>query len=408
MSLQAGDTAEVYVEKPAAGGAMIARADGQVVFASGAIPGERVRVRVDRVAKSVAHAHVTDVLERSPDRRDVAADPLCGGCLYAHIEYARQLTIKADVIADAFARIGKITLPAPVPVAGSRTDGYRMRARLHVRGGRLGFFREGTHDVCDPRQTRQLLPETCDALDRLIAAARSLSAADRIREVELSENAEASERVVHLETTESVEASAHDAMIAAGNFADGPYVTDRVVLGGRELTFRRHVLAFFQGNRYLLHDLVAHVTNLVPQSGRVADLYAGAGIFAVAAASLRDATVTAVEGDRYAADDLHANAAASGRPIETARSSVETFVRGMKRADAVIVDPPRTGMTPDALKGVLDSKPTILIYVSCDVATLARDARAIAAQGYAISGVQAFDLFPNTPHVETVVAFRRS
>jgi len=175
------------------------------------------------------------------------------------------------------------------------------------------------------------------------------------------------------------------------------------------------VLAFFQGNRHLLKDFVEHVAERVPLGGGVADLYAGVGLFAIAAHTLRGATVAAVEGDRVAADDLQANAAAAGGQLITIRNDVESFLGGagalLKRlglpvAETVIVDPPRTGLSPAALDGVLSVAPTRLIYVSCDVATLARDARRIV-EHYAIGRIDAFDLFPNTPHVETVVVFER-
>lgn len=407
MTLQAGDAVDLVVEKPAAGGEMLARLDGQVVLVSGAIPGERVQARIERVARHVAHARVAAVLEASPDRRDPSRDPLCGGCLYSHIAYPRQLTLKSEVIADTFTRIGKLRLPAPVAVAASTEEGYRMRARLHVRGSRAGFFREGSHDVCDPRQTRQLLPSTCDAIERLMSAARSLGVGDTLREIELSENITAAERVVHLEGAQPLEMRVAVQLQEAGEFAPGPYVTDVLAIDGHELTLRRHVLAFFQGNRFLLRDLVAHVAGQLPVGGKVFDLYAGAGLFAIAAAKLRQSVVVAVEGDRYAADDLRANAAAAGDLISTQRASVEAFAARMGGADAVIVDPPRTGMTGEALDGVLRGRPAMLIYVSCDVATLARDARVIAGRGYSIADARAFDLFPNTPHVETVVTFTR-
>jgi 23S rRNA (uracil1939-C5)-methyltransferase len=403
---QVGDVLTLRVEKPAAGGEMIARADGQVVFVAGAIPGERVTARVERIGKHTAHARVTAIEEPSPDRRESSADPLCGGAVYSHITYPRQLAIKAEVIADAFARIGKLPLPAPVPVEGSPEEGYRMRARLHVRGQRLGFFREGTHDVCDARQSRQLLPATCDALDRLMAAARSLGI-DSIREIELSENVAASERVVYLDTTGMLDVRSSEALAATDGFTDGPYVTDTIAAAGQTLTLRRHVLAFFQGNRYLLGPLVEHVVAQLPRRAAVADLYAGAGLFAVAASVVREAAVTAVESDRYAAEDLHANAAAAGGAIATIRGDVESFQRPSGALDAVIVDPPRTGMSKAALDRVLSQAPPRLIYVSCDVATLARDARRIVDHGYRLTAARAFDLFPNTPHVETVIVFDR-
>ena len=160
--LKPGDVIPLSIEKPAAGGAMIARHEGRVVLVSGAIPGERVQARLVRVTKAVAHAETVAIDEPSPDRRAASGDPLCGGCLYSHIAYPRQLAIKSQVIADAFTRIARLELREPVPVAGSPEQGYRMRARLHVRGSRLGFFREGTHDLCDARATRQLLPATLD------------------------------------------------------------------------------------------------------------------------------------------------------------------------------------------------------------------------------------------------------
>jgi 23S rRNA (uracil1939-C5)-methyltransferase len=416
--LKPGDVIPLAIEKPAVGGGMIARHEGRVVLVSGAIPGEQVQARVRRVAKGMAHADAVAIDEPSPDRRAAFGDPLCGGCLYSHIAYARQLEIKSQVIADAFTRIGHLALPAPVTVAASPEDGYRMRAKLHVRGSRFGFFREGTHDLCDARATRQLLPATLDALDRVMAAVRSIGA-DSVREIELSENAEASERVVHLETSEPIDARLLGKLVSVDGLTVGPYVTDTITIGGASLRLRRHVLAFFQGNRYLLRNLVAHVTDRVPIGAPLLDLYAGVGLFSVAAAVLRGASTIAVEGDRFAFDDLFANGSAAGAKLTAIRSAVEglgsSLVRmnpawpvGAATVEIVIVDPPRTGMSPEALASVLGVGPVRLVYVSCDVATLARDARRIVDAGYTVERADAFDMFPNTPHVETVVVFTRS
>ena len=403
--LKPGDVIPLTIEKPAVGGAMIARHEGRVLLVSGAIPGERLRARVSRVAKGVAHADAVKIDEGSPDRRVAAGDPLCGGCLYSHIAYPRQLEIKSQVIADAFKRIGRLELLSPVVVAGSPEDGYRMRARLHVRGSRVGFFREGTHDLCDARLTRQLLPATLDALDRVMAAIRSIGAGS-VREIELSENVDASERVAHLDLSEPLDPRLVEKLVSVDGLTPGPYVTDTIALGDASLKLRRHVLAFFQGNRHLLRDLVAHVTGLVPPGAALLDLYAGVGLFSVAAASARGARVDAVEGDGVAFDDLAANAAAAGGTVTAIRVAVEEI--GARQADVVIVDPPRTGMSPEALRKVLGLQPPRLIYVSCDVATLARDARRMVDAGYSVARADAFDMFPNTPHVETVVLFAKS
>ena len=332
--LSVGDIVPLTIDKPAAGGRMIARADRLVVLVSGVIPGERVRARIERVGKGVAYAAAVDIEAASPDRRDAGGDPLCGGCLYAHIAYPRQLELKSQVIADAFARIGHLELPAAVRVAPSPEDGYRMRARLHVRGRLVGFFREGTHEVCDARQTRQLLPATLDAVDRLVAAMHSLGL-EGIREIELAENLDASHRVVHLDAAAALDARSLEQLAATDGLtglsspagARGDVrVTDAIAVDGHPpVLLGRHVLAFFQGNRYLVNQLVAHVVNAVPLESDVVDLYAGVGLFAVTAAATRGARVTAVEGDRIAASDLRANAAQTDGAVRPIHQSVEEF-----------------------------------------------------------------------------------
>jgi 23S rRNA (uracil1939-C5)-methyltransferase len=418
--MKPGDLVSLTVEKPAAGGRMIARVDGQVVLVGGAIPGERVIARIERVSKQIAYAQTASVDDASPDRRPTIADPECGGALYSHVAYERQLGLKRDVIVDAFTRIGRLTLPSTLAVTPSREDGYRMRARLHVRDRRIGFFREATHALCDMRATRQLLPATCDVLDLVTAILRSLGI-DAVREIELSENVDASERALALDADAAIDIRTVDriaelggitGVVTRGGVRGRARVTDRLEIDGVVLELQRHVLAFFQGNRYLLRDLVAHVVAQL-NDGPVIDLYAGVGLFAVAAARTRGLAVTAVEGDRYAAADLDANAP-HGAGIRAMHASVEDFVRGVRlqpdaspRPTTVIVDPPRTGMSRDALDDAMAIAPPRLVYVSCDVATLARDARRIVDAGYKILRAHAFDLFPNTPHVETVVVFDR-
>jgi 23S rRNA (uracil1939-C5)-methyltransferase len=411
--LSTGDIVPLRIEKPAAGGRMIARADGLVVLVAGAIPGERVDAKIDRIGKGVAYASAIRIAEVSADRRPPGADPLCGGCLYAHIAYERQLTLKSLVIADAFARIGRLDLPAPVAVTASPEAGYRMRARLHVRGRSVGFFREGTHEVCDARATRQLLPATSDALDRFVAAMQSLGL-DDVHELEIAENAAATGRLVHLDTHASARTLDHLAATDGFSGLSSPagvhgdaHVTDTLDVGGPRIALRRHVLAFFQGNRYLLDRLAAFVAGEVPPDSDVIDLYAGVGLFSMAAASRR-ARVTAVEGDRLSAADLAANAATSGGTVRAVHQSVEAFLTARLAGGAapvVIVDPPRTGLSRDALEGVARLRARRVVYISCDPPTLARDARRLVESGLRLTRAEAFDLFPNTPHVETVAVF---
>ena len=139
MAVAIGQEVEVLIEKPASGGRMIARHDGEVLLVAGAIPGERLVAVVTRAEKRVAFADTARVLETSPDRRPPAGDPTCGGTLYSHIAYNRQVRLKAEIIRDAYTRIGRIPIEGDIAVAASSEHGYRMRARFHVSEGRPGF-----------------------------------------------------------------------------------------------------------------------------------------------------------------------------------------------------------------------------------------------------------------------------
>ena len=429
MSLSEGQQVELTIEKPASGGRMIARHLGQVVLVRGAIPGERVIAWIERAEKRMAYAVTREVLESSPDRRPAWDDPLCGGALYAHIAYQRQLAIKSDVIRDAFARLGRYPIEEAIDVMGSREDGYRMRARFHVHGGRAGFYREGTHQLCDAGPTQQLGQEAVAAVARL-AAALEREARDAVASISIAENIAADERAAHVElmpgarpSDEALQRAGADAMltgvsardVASGRFQSvgDPIVVDplpaltqgRVASG----TLQRHAESFFQGNRYLLPALVAAVAAAVPDTGEVLDLYAGVGVFAVALAAQGHLEVTAVEGDRAGGADLRANARAQAPRLEVHVASVEDYLAAWRdrRVATAIVDPPRTGLSKDAADAIVRQAPARLVYVSCDPPTLARDARRLLDAGYRLESLRAFDLFPNTPHVESLAVFTK-
>lgn len=436
MSLEHGDRVTLQIEKPASGGWMIARHEGQVVLVSGAIPGERVVADVTRADRSVAYATVVDVLEPHADRRPWRGDWTCGGASYAFIAYPRQVALKAEVVTDAFARIGRLQLPSPVDVTPSEERGYRLRARLHVQEGRIGFYRETTHELCDPASTGQLLDETCRVLDQIRMKLKKLDARP-VSAIELAENASGTERVVHLQlrpgpglrtaayaplagtrglTGATCALSTGAATVRLGG---DPHVHDVIRFDGAagpesvdEARLQRHVRSFFQGNRFLLQTLADAVRGAVSaqRDEEVIDLYAGVGLFAVALAAGGWQQVVAVEGDRSSADDLRANAVPFEGRVHAFQMPVEEYlrVRSGPPASTIIVDPPRTGLSREASDAAIAHGAREIVYVSCDVATLARDARRIVDAGYELTSARAFDLFPNTPHVETLCVFTRA
>lgn len=421
MPLKAGQEIEVLVERPASGGRMIARHDGEIVLVLGAIPGERVRARVTRGEKRVAFADTLSVIEPAGDRRE-AVDPSCGGCLYAHIDYARQLQLKSEIVADAFGRIGRIPLVDPVHVAGSPERGYRMRARFHVRDRRPGFYREGTHTLCDARTTGQMTDAAIDAVEAAVAslAAQGVAATS----LEMSENLTGDQRAVHVDLQERPTGDVLDRMVVAAGLtgctaraadtttysAGDPVVTDdnHALTAGRAVggSLRRHPEAFFQANRFLVPELTAAVLDAV-DAEPVLDLYAGVGLFSVALAAAGRREIVAVEGDPVSGSDLLRNAQPWYDQLRVTRASVEAYLARRPSTATVIVDPPRTGMSKEALDGVIQLAAPRVVYVSCDAPTMARDARRLLDAGYRLDRLRAFDLFPNTPHVETLGVFVR-
>jgi 23S rRNA (uracil1939-C5)-methyltransferase len=428
VSLAEGQQVELTIEKPVSGGRMIARHLGQVVLVRGAIPGECVKAWVERAEKRLAYAHVREVVDASPDRRDGAADPLCGGALYSHIAYPRQLAIKSDVVRDAFTRLGRYPIEDAVPVAGSPEHGYRMRARFHVHGPKTGFYREGTHQLCDAAATRQLGPAAVESVQSLaeavhreqpgsvtsIAMSENVAADERAMHLELAPGARLDaailERLAHASSIRGISARDHDTgrLLTAGL----PAVTDPLaaLTDGRigEGAIRRHAESFFQGNRFLIASLVTAVVDAVPDEGEVVDLYAGVGLFSIPLAAMGHLEVTAVEGDRASGADLRENARAYEPRLKAHVSGVEAYLAARKGTPAcVIVDPPRTGLSKEAGDRLARLQAPRLVYVSCDPPTLARDARRLLDAGYRLTSLRAFDLFPNTPHVESLAVFDR-
>ena len=405
---------------------MIARHEGQVVLVLGGIPGERVRARVERVDKRLAFASAADILTASADRRAVFADPLCGGCVYAHIEYPRQTALKSEVIADAFVRIGRIPLESPVAVATSRESGYRLRARLHVAGGRPGFFREGTHQLCDAGATGQLLPESVTAIE---AALSALGAGARGRGVDRDQRERRGRRARVAPRVGRAGAWGGDSLDRGrrgtvdrlhralrerrlrdggepGRVGSARRADRRPRLGRRASTACRVVLPgqplpdCRSRQRRAWTPCRPRGTSSISTRGSACSL---------SRLPPRDATASRRwKGTARAAPiscGTPCRTRASFRPSSAAWRSTCAAARPWGRSSWIRRVPacPGRRWTPSS-----SSQASRLVYVSCDPPTMARDARRLLDAGYRLASMQGFDLFPNTPHVEAVGVFDRS
>jgi 23S rRNA (uracil1939-C5)-methyltransferase len=417
----------VRVEGIAAGGEGVGRLpDGRVVFTHRTAPGDLVEVTLTEQRKRWARGRLVRLVEASGERRE-APCPFyaeCGGCTLEHLRYDAQLEAKSRIVADGLVRIGRLETEPPPVAPSPRETRYRNRVSFALR--RLGSGRvvAGFHALGDPGRVidvdgRCLLPEMAVAAvwDRLRAAwgpdARRLPSGERLR--------------LTLRGT----ADGEVALLVEGGFAPGrpdellaavdglaavwhrPEGAPAVLLAGaptlRERWGGEEVelggAAFLQVNREAAALLEAYVLEAVgPPAGlKVVDAYCGVGIHARRLARA-GAAVVGIELDPDAVAAANRDAPPGARFFAGA---VETLLSEHLPADAVILNPPRGGLAPEVAETLATNRTERIVYVSCDPATLARDLRRLG-DGFRLAAVRAFDLFPQTAHVETVAVLERA
>jgi len=381
---------ELVPERLVAGGDVMAREpSGRVVFVTGALPLERVRVRLVQEKRDYARAVVEEVLEPSAMRVSppcpfVAAG--CGGCTWQYVDPEYQVALKIGIVADALRRTGGL----PRAVVGSGMPlppwGFRTTVRLGVRNGRAGYRRRASHDVVPVDSCLIAHPR----LAELLADARFPGA----EEVTLRCSVATGERLA-LVAPEGAGAELPDD-VAIG---PGAHLVEEVE--GRR--FRVSAPSFFQtrpeGAAALAGMVWWMVEDAVP-GARLADLYAGVGLFA-GLVGPRAADVVAVEVAPSAVADLRFNL--PGTRV------VESTVEGWEPepADVVVADPPRAGLGRPGVDAVAATGASRLALVSCDPVSLARDAALLREHGFRHVRSMVVDLFPHTPHVEVVTRFDR-
>jgi 23S rRNA (uracil1939-C5)-methyltransferase len=378
---------ELRIDELAAGGDGVGRAaDGRVVFVPFTAPGDRVRVRVEGEHRRFLHARVEELLDASSRRTDPACAVFgsCGGCSWQHVDYAAQLEAKAKIAGDAFARIGGIATSGRVPITPSPSPyGYRSRARVLIEGGRAGFRRRRSHALCATSACPILAPPLQAKLAEL---ARRPPGTDG--EWELC-------------------CGGGDARATALPASDEGRIA--LTVGGELVGVSPGV--FSQPNGLLLEALASAVLAAAGEGELAFDLFAGAGFFTLGLAR-RFERVVALEASPAAVRDLEANLrAAAIRNAEVVPERLEVaFERGLfggLRPDVVVLDPPRTGLPPGSSDALAALAPRRIVYLSCDPATQARDAANLVGGGYGAPQVEAFDLLPQTPHVESLAVFER-
>lgn len=391
-----GTQFEAEIGKVAHGGHCVARHDGQVVFVRHALPGETVRVEITDGRQGVRFLLGDAVEVLTPSQHRVrppcpfAGPGRCGGCDWQHSDLTYQRELKAAVVAEQFRRLAGLEVDVQVEALPGDTRGVRWRTRTEFAidsSGAAGLHRNHSHEI---------IPLT----DCLISTERVIGTGVLDRRWPMATSVDVVDA--------SGEPRAVTVPLPAGDAA-APQVTERVDTGGWAADFRVSARGFWQVHPKAATTYVRHVlAELSPQPGeRALDLYAGAGLFALALADAVGPTgaVLAIEWDARAIADARGNLARHPE-IELRRGKVD---RGLKplvrqgiRTDLVVLDPPRTGAGRSVIGDLAALAPRAIAYVACDPAALARDVAYARDAGYGIRSLRAFDAFPQTHHIECI------
>ncbi len=423
--------------------------DGMAVFVPGAARGDFLEILLVKVLRRHAFGKILQVLQPSPWRTspDCPVFPQCGGCDFRHLTYEEELSLKAQRVMDAMNRIGGFTLPIPKIVPSPKITGYRNKAQFPVGNGEtgviFGFYRSRSHQIVPIRQCLLQSKEACSLAEAVCRWADQAGAAPYderahtgllrhivIRQGQGGLHLTLVVREDRLPKSQQLIDMCQEAVPALCGIVinTNPQPGNKILgLGCRTLwgtdrladqlagnTFHLSPLSFYQVNHEQTQQLYAYVTELAaPQPDTLAlDLYCGVGTITLALAS-RCHQVIGVEIIPQAVADAKENARRNqvhhvNFLCADAGQAAQRLAEDGFSPQVIVVDPPRKGLDQAAVDAICRMNPQRVVYVSCDCASLARDAKLLAQQGdYRLQQIRAFDMFPRTAHVETVCLLTR-
>lgn len=384
---------ELHLTGMAHGGSAIGRYEGRAIFVPYGIPGEHIRARILQDKGRFAIAEVVEVLDASASRMTPRCAHFfrCGGCQWQHIAYSAQLEFKQRIVQEQLARIGGFHEAPVQPTIPSDPEWqYRSHSTFHVTNDHhLGFIGTDNQSVVTIDECHIARPELAQFLGEIVDGESPGS---------------------YLRLQVGSEGEVISFPMASDDYpADlSPREGVHYEVKGRQ--FQCSAGSFFQVNLPQAAILVDKVLEYLNPSGeqKLLELYSGVGLFtSFLAECVKD--VVAIEVSASAVRDAEVNLAEFDN-VTLVEGKVERVLSdfGKLDFDAAVLDPPRAGMNPAALKALLGYAPRRIVYVSCDPATLARDAKRFGEAGYHIENVQPVDMFPQTYHIECVVSFSRS
>lgn len=390
--------------------------DGRMAFVPFALPGETVRLRVREERRGHVQGELLQVLEAAPERTSPRCAHFgeCGGCHYQHLPYAAQVQAKSRILAEQLERLGQLSDPPLLPAVPSPLETYyRNHIEFHLDpAGRLGFHRPRSDEVLPIRECwlpeaplNELWPQLdFEALPEIERVGLRLGREDDIQLILESRDLQPPQVSVEELPLSVVHLSPAGALVLAGS----PAVEIEVLGRG----FRVSAGSFFQVHRLLAGRLVEGLLQgleqyqaLSPQA-TVVEAFCGVGLFSAFLAP-RVGRLIAIEASPQACEDFAFNLDEFDH-VELYEGAAELVLPALNahphavQPQAVVLDPPRSGLQPAALDGLVQMRPPVLAYISCDPATLARDGRRLTAAGYHLAQITPFDIFPQTYHIESL------
>jgi 23S rRNA (uracil1939-C5)-methyltransferase len=422
---------DITIEKLIYGGEGLAHHNGATVFVPFVLPAERVEVEPVEQKKKFVRARVEKLLQPSVDRATPRCPHfgVCGGCDYQHIPYEAQLNYKVEILRETLGRLGRIEWPGAISAHASPPWAYRNRAQWKVRPFSedksdaklsIGYFRANSTALIQVEECSIISPLLSKTFFELRDLLASGALPRSLREIEAFVDA-ADSKILLTATFSGFSSKAADlaekiraAVPGIESLLFHDPTRDRMELFGPGfleyetggLKYRVGHFSFFQVNRFLIEELVRQVVE-PEKPGRLAlDLFAGVGLFSIPLGEKFD-RVAAAESNPAAVRDFETNMRGKGA-IEVRAADAGRFLGKIReKPDLVVLDPPRAGLTPEAIARLVKMRPERITYVSCEPPTLARDLAALRNGGYEISDLHLFDLFPQTFHVETVARLSR-
>lgn len=444
---------DVVIEKLVNGGKGIARIDNIPIFVENSAPGDVLKVKIKSVSKSYATAEIVGIIKPSSSRQKPVCSlhNVCGGCGLQHVSYDEQLNQKKIIVEETLNKIAGIETDVQDVIPSPKVEQYRSKVQYPVSGrksGRIvgGYYKKSSHELINIKFCPMHRPEISEIMEFIKDYSTELKIcaydekkhtgvlrhvifrqsmySNEILIIFVINDAKISDKIKNLADT--LKTKFKNIIGICVNFNT---VKTNVILGNKticingqdfyfeklgDIKYKISAESFFQVNPYSAELIFNQVKNIIQRNIKnptILDAYSGVSSFGIWLSDIATKIVS-VEECSSASNDAIDNVKLNNiKNLEVlngdAALNFEQMIKNSLKFDVVLVDPPRSGLSDDALQNVINLAEKYILYVSCNPATLARDLKFLHQNSFELKLVQPVDMFPNTPHIETIALLKK-